>query len=169
MKKSTIFRLSLIVAICGLFILQSCEKDPVTPPVDNSASVKPYIIVRGVKFVCAKPSSLYVDGTTGDSQLIWSGTGSSDTIIWIGHQKNEVKVGSYKIDSTGFGDPGFISSSIRWGTMSSSPIINLAKGTYELKRENGKFVSYLKNGEGYHGLNHNQRFYNIEFKVVWPY
>jgi hypothetical protein len=169
MKKSTIFRLSLIVAICGLFILQSCEKDPVTPPVDNSASVKPYIIVRGVKFVCAQPSSLYVSGITGDSQLIWKGTGFSDTIIWISHQKNEVKVGSYKVDSTGFGDPGFISSSIRWGTLSSSPIINLAKGTYELKRENGKFVSYLKNGEGYHGLNHNQRFYNVEFKVVWPY
>jgi hypothetical protein len=169
MKKSTIFRLSLIVAICGLFILQSCEKDPVTPPVDNSASVKPYIIVRGVKFVCAQPSSLYVSGITGDSQLIWKGTGFSDTIIWISHQKNEVKVGSYKVDSTGFGDPGFISSSIRWGTLSSSPWINIAKGTYELKRENGKFVSYLKNGEGYHGLNHNQRFYNIEFKVVWPY
>jgi hypothetical protein len=169
MKKSTIFRLSLIAAVCGLFILQSCEKDPVTPPVDNSASVKPYIIVRGVKFVCAQPSSLYVSGITGDSQLIWKGTGFSDTIIWISHQKNEVKVGSYKVDSTGFGDPGFISSSIRWGTLSSSPIINLAKGTYELKRENGKFVSYLKNGEGYHGLNHNQRFYNVEFKVVWPY
>jgi hypothetical protein len=48
MKKSTIFRLSLIVAICGLFILQSCEEDPVTPPVDNSASVKPYVLVNGV-------------------------------------------------------------------------------------------------------------------------
>jgi hypothetical protein len=53
--------------------------------------------------------------------------------------------------------------------MSSSPNINIAKGTYELKRENGKFVSYLKNGEGFNGLKHNQRFYNIEFKVVWPY
>ena len=169
MKKSTIFRFSLLAAVCGLFILQSCEKDPVTPPVDNSASVKPYIIVRGVKFVCAKPSSLRVTRNQNDSQLIWSGTGSSDTIIWISHQKNEVKVGSYKIDSTGFGDPGFITSTIRWGTMSSSPKINIAKGTYALKRENGKFVSYLKNGEGYNGLNHNQRFYNIEFKVVWPY
>ena len=169
MKKSTIFRLSLIVAICGLFILQSCEKDPVTPPVDNSASVKPYVLVNGVKFVCAQPRSLYVSWTGGDSQLTWAGTGFSDTFIWIAHQKNEIKVGSYKIDSTGFGDPGFIVTSFRWGILSSSPVINIAKGTYELKRENGKFVSYLKNGEGYNGLKHNQRFYNIEFKVVWPY
>jgi hypothetical protein len=27
MKKSTIFRLSLLVAVCGLFILQSCKKE----------------------------------------------------------------------------------------------------------------------------------------------
>ena len=121
------------------------------------------------KFVCAKPSSLRVTRNQNDSQLIWSGTGSSDTIIWISHQKNEVKVGSYKIDSTGFGDPGFITSTIRWGTMSSSPSITIVKGNYELKRENGKFVSYLKNGEGYHGIDNNKRFYNIEFKVVWRY
>ena len=169
MKKSTIFRLSLVAAVCGLLILQSCEKDPVTPPVDNSANVKPYILVNGVKFVCAQPSSLKVTWTGGDSQLTWSGTGFSDTVIWIAHQKNEIKVGSYKIDSTGFGDPGFIVTSFRWGTLSSSPTINIAKGTYELKRENGKFVSYLKNGEGYHGIDNNKRFYNIEFKVVWPY
>jgi hypothetical protein len=169
MKKSTIFRFSLLAAVCGLFILQSCEKDPVTPPVDNSANVKPYILVKGVKFVCAKPSVLRVNGTPFDSTLTWWGTGSSDTIITISHQKNELKVGSYQVDSTGFGDPGFITCGIRWGTMSSSPKINIAKGTYELKRENGKFVSYLKNGEGFHGLNNNQRFYNIEFKVVWPY
>jgi hypothetical protein len=161
MKKSTIFRFSLLAAVCGLFILQSCEKDPVTPPVDNSVNVKPYILVKGVKFVCAKPSVLRVNGTAFDSTLTWWGTGSSDTIITISHQKNEIKVGSYQVDSTGFG--------VRWGTMSSSPKINIAKGTYELKRENGKFVSYLKNGEGFHGLNNNQRFYNIEFKVVWPY
>lgn len=169
MKKRNVFKLSLIAAVCGMLILQSCEEDPVTPPVDNSASVKPYVMVNGQKFVCAQPSSLKVTWTGADSMLTWAGTGFSDTFIGIAHQKNEIKVGSYKIDSTGLGDPGFIVTAINWGSMASSPKINIAKGTYELKRENGKFVSYLKNGEGYNGLKHNQRFYNIEFKVIWPY
>lgn len=91
MKKSTIFCFSLLAAVCGLFILQSCEKDPVTPPVDNSANVKPYILVNGVKFVCAKPSVLRVNGTPFDSTLTWWGTGSSDTIITISHQKMSLK------------------------------------------------------------------------------
>ena len=51
MKQKTIFRLSLIVAVCGLLILQSCETDPVTPPVDNTTNVKPYIMVKGFKSV----------------------------------------------------------------------------------------------------------------------
>ena len=56
MKKSTVFRFSLLAAVCGLLILQSCEKDPVTPPVDNSASVKPYILVNGPSLLSDKPA-----------------------------------------------------------------------------------------------------------------
>lgn len=169
MKQKTIFRLSLIVAVCGLLILQSCETDPVTPPVVNTASVKPYILVDGQKFVCANPRSLSVTWTGADSLLTWAGTGFSDTVIGIIHQQNEIKVGSYQVDSSGFGDPGFITCSIRWGILTSSPVMNLVKGSYELKRENGKFVSYLKNGEAIYKSNHSIRFKNIEFKVVWPY
>ncbi len=170
MKKSTVFRFSLLAAVCGLLILQSCEKDPVTPPVDNSASVKPYILVNGQKFVCARPYALEVIFTGRDSLLFWAGTGFSDTMLSVYHQTNGIKVGTFKIDSTGFGGPGFITCFIWWGNQSTSLILNLMKGSYELKRENGKYVSYLKNGEAiYDDTDHSKRFKNIEFKVIWPY
>jgi hypothetical protein len=169
MKKSTVFKLSLIAAVCGLLILQSCEKDPVTPPVDNTSSVKPYIMVKGFKYYCAKQRELTVDNYVGDTLLQWIGTGFDDTMLSIIHMANDIKVGTYKFDSTIAAEKGFITGAIRWGTINNAPNLNLVSGNYEIKRENGKFVSYLKNGEAYNGLNHKDRYYNIEFKVVWPY
>ena len=170
MKKRIIYQLSVITAICGFFVLQSCEKDPVDKPVDSTPTVvKPYISVNGQKFICKTPKTLSVTLSAGDSLLTWSGTGSFDTILSVRHQKNEIKVGKFKIDSTGFGDVGQVGIGIRWGTNISSPTLILASGSYELKRENGKYVSYLTNGEAYNGTNHKDRFYNIEFKVIWPY
>ena len=170
MKKRTIFRFSLIAAICGLFILQSCEKDPVKPvdPITPS-NEKPYILFNGFKYYCAKQRELRVVNDQGDTILDWIGTGSFDTMLFIKHVAKDIKVGTYVVDSTGFPDPGGISTGFRWGTNISSPNVNLVKGNYQLKRENGKFVSYLKNGEAINGVNHKQRFYNIEFKVIWPY
>ena len=162
MKKSTIFRLSLIAAVCGMLILQSCEEDPVTPPVDNTSSVKPYILINGFKYFCAKQTELSVkDIGSGDSTLVWSTIGASDTTLLISHNPND--------SSLVAPDPGFVCIRLRWGNNISSPLFNFAKGSYELKKENGKFVSYLKGGEAWNKNDHSQRVKNIEFKVVWPY
>jgi hypothetical protein len=170
MKKRIILQISAITAICGFFALQSCKKDSVDKPVDSTPTVvKPYISVNGQKFICKTPSTHSVTLSAGDSLLTWSGTGTFDTILFVRHQKNEIKVGTFKIDSSGFGDVGQVAIALRWGTNISSPSLQIATGTYELKRENGKYVSYLKNGEAYNGNDHKDRFYNIEFKVIWPY
>lgn len=170
MKKRNILHILSISAIGGLFMLQSCSKDPVDKPIDTTpALVKPYILVNGQKFICAKPKYLGVDFSGGDSMLKWIGTGTFDTSISIGHNTEDIKVGAFTIDSTVAPDKGFVTITIRWGNNISSPVLNLAKGTYEIKRENGKYVSYLKNGEAYNGLDHKDRYYNIEFKVIWPY
>ncbi len=171
MKQKTIFRLSLIAAVCGLLILQSCEKDPVTPPVDNSANVKPYILINGFKYFCAKQTELRVkDIGSGDSTLVWSTIGASDTTLLISHNPKDIKVGTYGIDSSLVApDPGFVCIRLRWGNNIGSPLFNFAKGSYELKRENGKYVSYLKGGEAWNKNDHSQRVKNVEFKVVWPH
>jgi len=137
MKKSTIFRFSLLAAICGMLILQSCGKDPVTSPVDNSASVKPYILINGFKYFCAKQTELRVkDIGSGDSTLVWSTIGASDTTLLISHNPKDIKVGTYSIDSSLVApDPGFVCIRLRWGNNTSSPLFNFAKGSYELKRE----------------------------------
>lgn len=169
MKKRIVLKFALIAAVCGMLILQSCEEDSVTPPVDNTTTVKPYISVNGQKFICKTQTKLNVTLDGRDSVLTWVGTGFSDTILYIRHQKNELKVGTYQIDSTLFGDKGLVVITIGWGNMATSPKLSLATGTYELKRENGKFVSYLKNGEAYINYDPTKRVKNIEFKVVWPY
>lgn len=170
MKKRNILSILSIAAVGGFFMLQSCSKDPVDPPATTTpAEVKPYIMVKGFKYYCANQEELKVSNKQGDTLLSWIGTGTSDTILGIIHMANDIKVGLYKFDSTIATDPGFITGSLRWGTNISSPILNFVKGDYELKRENGKFVSYLKNGEAYNGTNHKDRYYNIEFKVIWPY
>lgn len=170
MKKRIIFPLYVIAAISGFFALQSCEKDPVDKPVDTTpTNEKPYIMVKGFKYYCANQKTLAVSNSSGDTVLNWTGTGVSDTILKIKHVANDIKVGSYKVDSTAFPDKGSISTDIRWGTNIGSLNLNIVKGTYELKRENGKFVSYLKNGEAINGTNNKDRYYNIEYRVVWPY
>lgn len=170
MKKRNILHILSIAAIGGLFILQSCSKDSVEPPATTTpAEVKPFIMVEGFKYYCAKQKELKVSNLQGDTLLSWIGTGSFDTSLSIKHVANDIKVGTFTVDSTSFPDPGGVSIGIRWGTNISSPKLNIMKGIYELKRENGKFVSYLKNGEAINGLDHKDRYYNIEFKVIWPY
>lgn len=170
MKRYAVVGLLMTTAIGFASFLNSCKKDPDDKPVDTTpTTVKPYISVNGQKFICKTPSTLSVTMSGGDSLLTWSGTGTSDTILYVRHQKNEIKVGTFKIDSTGFGDVGHVSIGIRWGINISSPTLNIASGTYELKKENGKYVSYLKNGEAFNKSDHSVRFKNIEFKVIWPY
>jgi hypothetical protein len=170
MKKRIILQISVITAICGFFALQSCKKDSVDKPVDTTPTiVKSFISFNGFKFYASKSPSLEVKYTGGDSVLIWSGSGTFDTTLTIGHNPNDIKVGTYSIDSTVAPDKGFVTVKLAWGNNISSPFLNFAKGNYEIKRENGKYVSYLKNGEAWNGNNHKDRYYNIEFKVIWPY
>lgn len=170
MKKRNIFKLTVITAICGLFALQSCKKDPVDKPVDTTpAIVKPYILFNGFKYTASKQDKLAVEFTGGDSILVWIGTGTFDTALSIGHNPKDIKVGTYTIDSTVSPDKGFVTIKLAWGNNISSPFLNFAKGSYEIKRENGKYVSYLKNGEAWNRNDHTERYKNIEFKVIWPY
>lgn len=170
MKKRNILSILSIAAVGGFFMLQSCSKDPVDPPATTTpAEVKPYILVNGKKFIGAQPKLLAVKYEGGDSVLRWVGTGFLDTSVAIIHAVNNIKSGTYSIDSTGAPDPNFVAIVIRWGNNISSLSLNIAKGNYELKRENGKYVSYLKNGEAFNGSDHADRYYNIEFKVIWPY
>jgi hypothetical protein len=107
---------------------------------------------------------------SGDSTLVWATRGASDTTLLISHNPKDIKVGTYNIDSSLVApDPGFVCIRLRWGNNIGSPLFNFAKGSYEIKKENGKYVSYLKGGEAWSNDNHAKRSKNIEFKVVWPY
>lgn len=174
MNKKTIFTIMLFSCAAFISFLASCTKDPVDN--NNNTTVTPasapYIIVNGKKFVCAKPKSLKVSVTGGgtDSGLIWSGTGIGDTTLNLYHGNGRIKAGIYTIDSIGFAGPGMVGIGISWGSNIGSWSLAFAKGTYEIKKENGKWVSYLKNGEAWdQKVGKSARYKNIEFKAVWPF
>lgn len=170
MKKRNILSILSIAAVGGFFMLQSCSKDTVEPPATTTPTeVKSYILVNGKKFIGANPKSLTVKLQSGDTVINWVGTGFMDTTLTIFHASNDIKTKSYIVDSLGGSpDPGFVNIGIIWGTNISSLKINFVKGDYEIKRENGKYVSYMKNGEAINGTDHKDRIYNIEFKLIWP-
>ncbi len=165
---------NFILCSTALFVvfLSSCKKDPIDNNNNNTGNtiVPSSINVNGKKFVCANPNKNILNVSSGDTSIEWTGTGSTDTTLIITHGSKNIRTGFFEIDSTGsnYGN-GKVAIKLFWGFNSNSWLLNFTKGDYEMKRENGKWVSYLKNGEAYDAkVGKTARFKNIELKYIWP-
>ena len=173
MNKKNMKTLFMASAFSALLIFSACEKDngggnnnnnnPPTP------SGKAYFNLDGQVFVGANSPSFNYSVLDMDTQVNWTGKGGiTDTNIYVRHVFPNFKIGFYTIDSGIAYEPGKVNIGATWGYEASSPFVEVTSGTYELKRENNKFVGYLTNGKGKNSKN-GKRYNSITMKFIYPF
>jgi hypothetical protein len=166
-------------ALCGmalLTLLAACEKDNGGGDNNNNTNnqpaptQKPFFNLDGKLFVGARNPTLDIDVVGSDTQVLWTGKGSIvDTTIAIYHSQANFQPGFYVVDSNDLtSKPKHVIIEAAWGKESSSPFVRVTSGTYELKRENNKFVGYLTNGKGKNTKN-GRRYNSITMKCIYPF
>lgn len=174
MKKSMKAIGVLCLAVMGMVsvsYLSSCSKDEVgTTGGGGKEEVKDYLLFDGVRVEFNNPTKGYLS-TVNDTALIWSGNQPSgpegDTTLTIMHITR--KAMSFNVDSDGVEDDD-VFINIRWGDLDGKPRLTLNGGDYTLKREDGFWVSTLKNGTGTFVKNSGDevKYTGIEFRATWP-
>ena len=162
-------------ALCGmalLTLLAACEKDDGGGNNNNNPpapSGKAYFNLDGQVFVGANSPSFDYSVLDQDTQVNWIGKGGiTDTSIYVRHVFPNFRTGFYTIDSGIVYEPGKVNIGATWGFEASSPFVKVTSGTYELKRENNKFVGYLTNGKGKNTKN-GKRYNSITMKFIYPF
>ena len=173
MNKKTIQTLFMASAFSALLILGACSKDDGGGNNNNNPpapSGKAYFNLDGKVFVGANSPTLEVVVVGSDTQVFWDGKGSIvDTSISIYHSQANFRPAMYVVDSNDLiSTPGHVIIEATWGTELSSPFVRVTSGTYELKRENNKFVGYLTNGKGKNTKN-GKRYNSITMKFIYPF
>lgn len=170
-----------IRSACALFgmalltILAACEKDNGGGDNNNNnnnppaPSQKAFFNLDGQVFVGARNPTFSYDILDKDTQVEWRGKGGiTDTLIYVNHVHPCFRTGFYIIDSAGIATvPGKVNMGATWGFEASSPVVKVTSGTYELKRENNKYVGYLTNGKG-KNVKNGKRYNNITMKFIYP-
>lgn len=164
MKTKNLFKLTLLsIAVAGTFFVSSCGKDD-NPPANNgggtTTTTEDYITFNGR--TVKKPKSVRRMISSGDTALEWN---KNDTTVNVYHELRVAKTYSMAMGSDS--DKG-VSVTFRWGAELSSPSVLLDGGTYELKKESGKWVSYITNATGKDATHGNAVVTGISARLTWP-
>lgn len=173
MNKKTIQTLFMASAFSALLILGACSKDDGGGNNNNNNPPAPtgkaFFNLDGQVFVGANSPSFDYSVLDQDTQVNWTGKGGiTDTNIYVRHVFPNFRTGFYTIDSGIVYEPGKVNIGATWGYEASSPFVKVTSGTYELKRENNKFVGYLTNGKGKNTKN-GKRYNSITMKFIYPF
>ena len=148
-------------------LLNSCKPDNPT----KAPSKEMYIQFSNIKVICKVPAVSYQTFllTTGDTSVSWQGNinGLGDTMIQISHFGPRILGKKYKLN-VDYNDPDAVIVSVLWSNISGQPCIILTGGDYTLEKENGKWVSVVKNGVGIDGLKFDIKYSGIECRIIWP-
>lgn len=174
MKNNYIRSAFALFGIGLLSILAACEKDNGGDNNNNNnntpaPAAKAFFNLDGQVFVGETSPSFEVRRNSDDTQVFWSSKGRIvDTTISVYHVVPHFRAAKYTVDSMVGFTPGTVEIWAEWGTESTSPKILVTSGTYELKRENNKFVGYLTNGKGKNTKN-GRRYNSITMKFIYPF
>ncbi len=152
-------------------LLNSCKPDKPINPL-KPLSDEMYIQFNGLKVICKVPTVAYQTFilTTGDTSVSWQGNinGLGDTMIQISHVGPRILGKKYKIN-VDYNDSDAVIINLLWSNIPGQPSIILTDGDYTLEKENGKWVSVVKNGVGIDGLMSDKKYSGIECRIIWPY